>query len=65
MAYRLRMRAAIERVSRICGDVFWGRPHGAYGGRTPEEVYAGREAAAGHLERLVLFDNRLRWWCFS
>ncbi len=36
-----------------------------YGGRTPEEVHAGREVAIGHVGRLVLFDGRLRWWRFS
>ena len=51
-----------------CADfmVFYNnhRPHGAFGGRTPAEVYLGRAARPGSLGIVHFFEGRLRWWRF-
>ena len=56
----LRSRGQVERV---CRDfvLFYNahRPHSSFGGRTPDELHAGRDACAGHFGRLALFDERL------
>jgi hypothetical protein len=55
-------------VDRYCDDfvVMYNRdrPHSAYGGRTPDEVYFGRtrQPAAG---RVSYFDGRLHWYRFG
>ena len=58
-----------DQVGRVCRDfvVFYNahRPHSSFGGRTPDEVHAGRDACTGHLGELVLFDGRMHWWRFS
>ncbi len=63
------MLGSRAQVARACRDFEWfyntHRPHGAFGGRTPDEVHAGRAAGRSHGGRLLLFDGRLRWWRFS
>jgi transposase InsO family protein len=58
-----------EQVDRFCADfaVFHNghRAHSSYGGRTPNEVHAGRKPATGCTERIAFFDGRLLWWRFT
>ena len=55
-------------VDRFCADfvTFYNRdrPHSAYDGRTPDEVYFGRceQPPAG---RVSYFDGRLLWYRFA
>jgi putative transposase len=55
-------------VDRYCADFVQlynrDRPHSAYGGRTPDEVYFG-QAAHQQRGRVSYFDGRLRWYRFG
>jgi transposase InsO family protein len=62
--------ASIRQVDRLAADfVHWyntARPHGAWDGRTPDEVFFGR---AKHLptrpRRVSYFDGRMTWYDFT
>ncbi len=57
-----------SQIDRYCADflLFYNRdrPHSAWAGRTPDEVYFGRgeKLAAG---RVSYFDGRLLWYRFG
>lgn len=57
-----------QQWAEICTDfrTFYNdhRPHQAFGGRTPTEVYLGRPARPGNLGPAYFFRGRLRWWRF-
>jgi putative transposase len=56
-------------VERFCADfLLWhnrDRPHSAWGGRTPEEVFFGRPVQHRPLGRVSYFDGLLRWYRFG
>ena len=56
-------------VVRFCADfLLWhnrDRPHSAYEGRTPDEVYFGRPTQRRPLGRVDYFDGLLRWYRFG
>ena len=60
---------SMRQLDRFCGDfaIFYNghRPHAAYGGRTPDEVFFGRPKKLGCTERITFFEGRLRWWRFT
>lgn len=53
----------------ICAEfqVFYNehRPHQAYGGLTPREVYEGRREPRRALGSTTFFEGRMHWWRFS
>jgi len=55
-------------VDRFCRDfLLWhnrDRPHSAWGGRTPDEVWHGRKKRLRPLGRVDYFDGALHWWRF-
>jgi putative transposase len=55
-------------IDRFCTDFVMfhnrDRPHSAYAGRTPDEVYFGRPVGPA-VARVDYFDGRLRWWRFT
>ena len=55
-------------LARLCDDFrLWhnrDRPHSAWGGRTPDEVYFGHQAARP-LGRVEYFDGGLQWYRFG
>ena len=60
--------SSVSQIDRFCDDFLQfhnrDRPHSAYGGRTPDDVYYGRseQPIAG---RVSYFDGRLRWYRFG
>ena len=60
---------SVAEVDRFCGDfiVLYNRdrPHEAFAGRTPDEVYFGRRKVHRALERVSYFDERLHWYRFG
>ncbi|MBL8953681.1 MAG: transposase family protein [Myxococcaceae bacterium] len=61
--------SGVAQVDRFCGDFlcFYNRdrPHSAWGGRTPDEVWLGRNKRLRPLGRVTYFDGALEWWCFG
>jgi transposase InsO family protein len=59
---------SMSQIDRYCADfaLFHNRdrPHGAYQGRTPDEVHFGRPPGRA-VARVTYFDGRLRWWRFT
>jgi transposase InsO family protein len=60
--------ASTAQLNRFCQDfaVFYNRdrPHSAYQGRTPDEVWFG-VAAQRARGRVAYFDGALEWWRFG
>ena len=58
-----------RRWAGICAEfrVFYNehRPHQAYGGLTPREVYEGRRQPRRALGSMTFFEGRMRWWRLS
>lgn len=56
-------------VDRFCADFlrFYNRdrPHSAWGGRTPDEVWFGRKKRLRPLGRVNYFGGALHWWRFG
>jgi transposase InsO family protein len=56
-------------VDRFCNDFLrWynaDRPHAAWGGRTPDEVFFGRHRRLRPLGRVDYFDGLLHWYRFG
>ena len=63
------MIASVSQLDRFCEDflVFYNRdrPHSAWGGRTPDEVYFGRPKQLAPLGRVSYFDGALSWYRFG
>jgi transposase InsO family protein len=63
------MIASVAQLDRFCEDflVFYNRdrPHSAWGGRTPDEVYFGRPKQLAPLGRVSYFDGALNWYRFG
>ena len=61
--------ASREQLVRVCADfvVFYNecRPHSAFDGRTPDEVFHGRLATRRVLNRVTFFDGGLHWYRFG
>jgi transposase InsO family protein len=61
--------ANVGQIDRYCEDFrLWhnrDRPHSAYGGRTPDEVFFGRPKELRALERVSYFEGNLRWYRFG
>jgi putative transposase len=61
--------AGVGEIDRYCVDFLrWynrDRPHGSYGGRTPDEVFFGRAMQQRPVERVTYFDGKLRWYRFG
>ena len=61
--------AGVGQIDRYCDDFRrWynrDRPHGSYGGRTPDEVFFGRPMQVRPIERVAYFDGQLRWYRFG
>ena len=62
--------ASVEQADRFTADfVRWyntARPHGAWQGRTPDEVFFGRAKQIATRPKLVTyFDGRLLWYDFG
>ena len=61
--------ASPAQLDRFCRDFMqWhnrDRPHAAWDGRTPDEVFFGRAKARRVLGRVDYFDGRLRWFRFG
>jgi transposase InsO family protein len=57
--------ASISQIDRFCEDFLAfhnrDRPHSAWGGRTPDEVHAGRAPRRAR-GRVTYFDGRLDWY---
>lgn len=60
---------SVKQLDRYCTDfvTFYNRdrPHSSWGGRTPDEVYFGRNKHIGHLGRVTYFDGVLNWYRFG
>ncbi|MHB1845611.1 MAG: integrase core domain-containing protein [Deltaproteobacteria bacterium] len=60
---------SLPQIDRYCDDFkrFYNRdrPHSAYGGRTPDEVYFGRRVRRRPLGRVTYFDGALSWYRFG
>jgi transposase InsO family protein len=60
---------SLAQIDRFCADFvqFYNRdrPHSAYGGRTPDEVYFGRCRQRRSLGRVTYFDGALNWYRFG
>jgi transposase InsO family protein len=60
---------SLRQIDRYCADFkqFYNRdrPHSAYGGRTPDEVYFERRAPSRPLGRVDYFDGKLHWYRFG
>ncbi|MGC4114784.1 MAG: hypothetical protein QM765_09275 [Myxococcales bacterium] len=59
-----------NQLERICPDFpLWynrDRPHGCFGGRTPNEVYFGLPTVVRRpVTRITYFDGRLDWYRFG
>ena len=56
-------------MQRFCADflLFYNRdrPHSAFGGRTPDEVFFGRLRQSHPLARIADFDGLLQWYRFG
>lgn len=56
-------------IDRYCAEFkrFYNaaRPHGSYGGLTPDEVHAGRRQPGQAVGRVTYFDGQLRWYEFA
>ena len=56
----------VRQLDRFCSDFrgFYNRdrPHSAWGGRTPDEVWFGRDKRIGALERVTWFDGLMPWY---
>ena len=65
---RFWLLASFAQVDRFCVDFLgWynrDRPHSAFGGRTPDEVFYGRPVG-GVQGRVTYFDGRLSWCRFG
>ena len=61
--------ASPAQLDRFCRDfMLWqnrDRPHAGWDGRTPDEVFYGRDKARRALGRVDYFDARLRWFRFG
>jgi hypothetical protein len=61
--------ASVPQVERFCRDfLLWhnrDRPHSAWGGRTPDEVWFGRKKRLRPLGRVDYFVGTLHWWRFA
>ena len=61
--------ASHAHLGRVCADfvVFYNecRPHSAFDGRTPDEVFHGRLASRHVVERVTFFDGGLHWYRFG
>jgi transposase InsO family protein len=63
--------ASRRQLIRICADfMLWydrDRPHAAWSGHTPNEVYFGRiQRPVTHaIERITYFDGRIPWFRFG
>ena len=61
--------ATPSQVDRFCSDFLtWhnrDRPHAAWDGRTPDEVFFGREKLRRSLGRVDYFDGRMHWYRFG
>lgn len=61
--------ASIRQLDRFCADFLqWhnrDRPHSAWHGRTPDEVFFGRRVQARPLGRVSYFDGALSWYRFG
>ena len=61
--------ASYRQLDRFAADfLVWydrDRPHAAYGGRTPDEVYFGRPRQDRPLGRVTYFGGRLSWYRFG
>jgi len=60
---------SLRQLDRWCGDfmTFYNRdrPHGSYGGLTPDEVGAGAKEPASACGRVTYFDGRMKWYAFG
>ncbi len=60
---------SVRQIDRFCADFKQlynrDRPHRAYAGRTPDEVYFGRRAPVRPLGRIDYFDGNLHWYRFG
>jgi hypothetical protein len=58
-----------ERVDRFCADfLLWhnrDRPHSAWAGRTPEEIFFDRKVQDRPIGPACHFDGRLPWYRFG
>ena len=61
--------ASHRQLDRFCADFMtWydrDRPHAAYGGLTPDEVFFDRPKQARPIGRVDYFDGRLHWYRFG
>ena len=66
---RVWLLTSVRQVDRFCSDfaLFYNRdrPHSAYGGRTPDEVFLGRRSRRPAADRVRYFDGRLAWYRFG
>ena len=62
------LTASFEQINRFAADFkIWHntfRPHSAWAGRTPDEVWFGRPKRIGWAGRLTFYDGRLNWYRF-
>ncbi|MHB8420134.1 MAG: integrase core domain-containing protein [Myxococcales bacterium] len=60
---------SLPQIDRNCADFerFYNRdrPHSAYGGRTPDEVYFAKSLQRRSLGRVAYFDGALSWYRFG
>ena len=63
------MLSGPAQLDRFCRDFMHGhtrdRPHSAWKGRTPDEVFFGRSKQGRPLGRIEYFDGHLRWFRFG
>ena len=61
--------ASLRQIDRYCADfmAFYNRdrPHSAYDGRTPNEVFFGLKRTARPQTRVSYFDGQLHWYRFG
>lgn len=60
---------SVAQLDRFCEDfrAFYNhdRPHSAWGGRTPDEVWFGRKRRVAPVERVAYFDGLMPWYRFG
>lgn len=60
---------SLRQIDRWCADfqLFYNRdrPHGSYGGLTPDEVAAGATEPSPPRGRVTYFDRRMKWYSFG
>jgi transposase InsO family protein len=60
---------SVSQVDRFCHDFLrWhnrDRPHSAWAGRTPDEVWFGKKKRLRPLGRVDYFEGALHWWRFG